>query len=114
MAINNITVVIALFSVTNTIDFLFNPIWNFADPRTTEWPLMQSPIPTIMMVVIYLYVILIAGPKMMENRKPLHLRETLIVYNGAQVLYSSYMLYEVSNFYYKQYPLSLRIYSFLH
>lgn len=100
MAINHIKVVITIFSITNTIEFLFNPIWIFADPRTTEWPLMQSPIPTIIMVVIYLYVILIAGPKIMDNRKPLQLRETLIVYNGAQVLYSSYMLYEVSNFYY--------------
>lgn len=65
-----------------------------ADPRTTDWPLMQSPVPTVMMVLTYLYVILFLGPKMMANRKPFKLREVLIVYNGAQVLYSLFMLYE--------------------
>lgn len=68
----------------------------FLDPRTTDWPLMQSPVPTVMMVLTYLYVILFLGPKMMANRKPFKLREVLIVYNGAQVLYSLFMLYEVS------------------
>ena len=56
---------------------------------------MQSPVPTIMMVVTYLYVILILGPRLMVNRKPFKLREVLITYNGAQVLYSLFMLYEV-------------------
>lgn len=48
------------------------------------------------MVATYLYVILIVGPKIMANRKPFKLREVLIAYNGAQVLYSLFMLYEVS------------------
>ncbi|XP_044754913.1 elongation of very long chain fatty acids protein-like [Coccinella septempunctata] len=65
-----------------------------SDPRTSDWPLMQSPIPTIMMVLTYIYVILFLGPKMMANRKPYKLREVLILYNGAQVLYSCFMLYE--------------------
>ncbi|KAJ3643354.1 hypothetical protein Zmor_026071 [Zophobas morio] len=65
-----------------------------SDPRTSNWPLMQSPVPTIMMVVTYLYVILILGPRLMVNRKPFKLREVLITYNGAQVLYSLFMLYE--------------------
>jgi elongation of very long chain fatty acids protein 7 len=56
---------------------------------------MQSPVPTIMMVVTYLYVILILGPRLMANRKPFKLREVLIAYNGAQVFYSLLMLYEV-------------------
>lgn len=66
------------------------------DPRTTDWPLMQSPLPTITMVVTYLYVILILGPRLMRDRKPYKLREVLIAYNGAQVLYSLFMLYEVT------------------
>ncbi|CAH1978684.1 unnamed protein product [Acanthoscelides obtectus] len=55
---------------------------------------MQSPIPTVMMVLGYLYVILFLGPKLMENRKPFKLKEVLIVYNALQVLYSAFMLYE--------------------
>ncbi|XP_074036572.1 very long chain fatty acid elongase AAEL008004 [Leptinotarsa decemlineata] len=65
-----------------------------SDPRTADWPLMQSPVPTLMMVLGYLYVIIFLGPRMMENRKPFKLREVLIIYNGAQVLYSLFMLYE--------------------
>lgn len=51
-----------------------------------------------MIVVTYLYVTLILGPKLMANRKPFKLREILIYYNGAQVLFSSIMLYEVNWF----------------
>ncbi|XP_018567405.1 elongation of very long chain fatty acids protein AAEL008004 [Anoplophora glabripennis] len=69
-------------------------LYKISDPRTTDWPLMHSPVPTIMMVLGYLYVILFLGPRMMENRKPFKLREVLVIYNGAQVLYSLFMLYE--------------------
>lgn len=68
----------------------------FLDPRTTEWPLMHSPIPTIAMVLVYLYVVIFLGPQVMSNRKPFKLREVLIAYNGFQVLFSLYMLHEVS------------------
>lgn len=65
-----------------------------SDPRTTDWPLMQSPVPTVIMVVVYLYVILFVGPRIMANRKPFKLKEVLVFYNGGQVLLSLYMLYE--------------------
>ncbi|KAF7270231.1 very long chain fatty acid elongase AAEL008004-like [Rhynchophorus ferrugineus] len=64
------------------------------DPRTANWPLMESPIPTVLMVLTYLYVILWMGPRMMANRKPFKLKNVLIIYNGAQVLLSLYMMYE--------------------
>lgn len=65
-----------------------------SDPRTSEWPFMMSPLPTILMVLAYLYVIIFLGPRLMENRKPFKLREVLILYNGGQVMLSLYMLYE--------------------
>lgn len=65
------------------------------DPRTTEWPLMYSPVPTVIMVLAYLYVVTFLGPRIMTNKKPLKLREILVAYNGFQVLFSVYMLYEV-------------------
>lgn len=57
---------------------------------------MHSPIPTVIMVLIYLYVVIFLGPRVMANKKPFKLREILIGYNGFQVLFSLYMLYEVS------------------
>ncbi|KAH1005134.1 hypothetical protein HUJ04_006175 [Dendroctonus ponderosae] len=65
-----------------------------SDPRTSSWPFIQSPVPTILMVLTYLYVILWLGPRLMANRKPFKLKEVLFVYNGAQVLLSLYMFYE--------------------
>jgi GNS1/SUR4 family len=56
---------------------------------------MSSPFPTLFMVVGYLYTVLILGPTVMDNRKPFKLREILIVYNAAQVIYSAAMFYEV-------------------
>lgn len=70
-----------------------------SDPRTTAWPFMNSPIPTVLMVLGYLYVVLIVGPRIMANRKPFKLREVLILYNGFQVLFSLFMLYEVMSWY---------------
>ncbi|CAG9772895.1 unnamed protein product [Ceutorhynchus assimilis] len=68
--------------------------FKISDPRTSNWPLMNNPIPTILMVLTYLYVIMFLGPRLMANRKPFKLREVLVVYNGFQVLLSSYMMYE--------------------
>ncbi|XP_022916141.1 very long chain fatty acid elongase AAEL008004 isoform X2 [Onthophagus taurus] len=65
-----------------------------SDPRTTDWPLIDTPIPTIIMVLIYLYIVLFLGPRLMMNQKPFKLKEVLILYNGGQVLFSLYMLYE--------------------
>lgn len=66
------------------------------DPRVSDWPLMSSPIPTIAMVLVYLYFVLFVGPWMMANRKPFKLRKILVVYNSAQVVFSLVMLWEVS------------------
>lgn len=66
-----------------------------SDPRVNDWPLMDSPVPTILIVLLYLYLVVIFGPRMMVNRKPYNLRIVLVVYNAFQVVFSVGMLYEV-------------------
>ncbi|XP_052124900.1 elongation of very long chain fatty acids protein AAEL008004-like [Frankliniella occidentalis] len=66
------------------------------DPRVADWPLMDSPFPTLAMVVVYLLSVVIIGPSIMANRKPFALNKILVVYNAFQVLYSAIMFYEVS------------------
>ena len=39
-----------------------------ADPRVANWPLMPSPIPTIVIVAVYMLFIIVIGPKLMSNR----------------------------------------------
>jgi len=69
-----------------------------SDPRVSDWPLMDSPVPTILIVLLYLYVVVIFGPRMMANRKPYKLRGILVAYNAFQVVFSLEMMYEVNIF----------------
>lgn len=70
-----------------------------SDPRVSDWPLMESPIPTFLIVLLYLYGVVILGPKMMANRKSFQLRKILVAYNAFQVIFSIGMLYEVNFIY---------------
>lgn len=57
---------------------------------------MDNPLPTFALVITYLAWVLVIGPIYMRDRKPMQLRNTLILYNAGQVLLSGYMFYEVS------------------
>lgn len=72
--------------------FVFN-----TDPRVNDWPLMDSPFPTLIMVITYLYIVTYLGPKVMANRKPFKLNNILVWYNAGQVIFSLVMLWEVGS-----------------
>lgn len=67
---------------------------NKSDPRVKDWPLMESPLPTLCICLAYAYFVKVLGPKLMENRKPFNLTRILIVYNLAQVLFSVWLFRE--------------------
>lgn len=67
-----------------------------SDPRVSDWPLMDSPIPVFFIVVLYLYTVTLLGPRLMTNQKPFHLRSILVAYNAFQVIFSLGMMYEVN------------------
>lgn len=73
----------------------FTYILLILDPRTNEWFLIKSPVPTLAILVFYLYFVLSWGPKFMKDRKPFKLEKTLIAYNLFQVIISVWMVYEV-------------------
>lgn len=56
---------------------------------------MESPIPTVIIVALYLYLVLVLGPRLMANRKPFQLNTVLVAYNAMQVIFSVAMLWEV-------------------
>lgn len=78
--------------------------------------MMSSPFHTLAICLGYVYIVKVGaptiaaglsinrnflspqvvGPKLMENRKPFHLKNTLIVYNLFQVIFSTWLFYEVS------------------
>ncbi|XP_044742303.1 elongation of very long chain fatty acids protein AAEL008004-like isoform X2 [Chrysoperla carnea] len=67
---------------------------NKSDPRVNNWPLMSSPFPTLCICLTYAFCVKRLGPKLMENRKPFQLKNTLIVYNLFQVIFSTWLFYE--------------------
>lgn len=69
---------------------------NKSDPRVNNWILMSSPFPTLTICLFYAYFVKVLGPKLMENRKPFDLRKVMIWYNFFQVIFSSWLFYEVS------------------
>ncbi|XP_076163435.1 very long chain fatty acid elongase AAEL008004 isoform X2 [Ptiloglossa arizonensis] len=65
-----------------------------ADKRTTNWFLMGSPFPTLFICLSYVYFVKVLGPKLMENRKPFQLKNSLVFYNMFQVIFSTWLFYE--------------------
>jgi elongation of very long chain fatty acids protein 4 len=65
-----------------------------SDPRVADWFLMQSPLPTIALIIVYLTIVNI-GPRLMKNRKPFDLKPILVVYNLFLVGLSAYIVFEL-------------------
>ena len=56
---------------------------------------MQSPVSMTAILLCYLLFVLYVGPRMMANRKPLQLKEAMIVYNFTLVALSVFIVFEV-------------------
>lgn len=67
------------------------------DSRVKDYFLMRGPLPTLIICLTYAFIVKYVGPKLMENRKPFDLKNTMIVYNVIEVILSSYIFYEVRN-----------------
>lgn len=61
---------------------LYAYLMDLADPRVKDWPLMNSPWPTVAIVFTYLYLVY-AGPRYMANRKAYELKPLILAYNFA-------------------------------
>ncbi|XP_065372435.1 very long chain fatty acid elongase AAEL008004 isoform X2 [Calliphora vicina] len=76
------------------IDSMHRYMESQGDPRTKDWPMMSSPFPTLAVCLTYVYLVKVIGPRLMENRKPFRLQNTLILYNAVQVIFSAWIFYE--------------------
>ena len=65
------------------------------DPRLKDWPMMNSPMPTLILTACYLYFVKIAGPRWMQHKKPFDLRNVMIAYNFTLVALLTWMFWEV-------------------
>ncbi|XP_022918606.1 very long chain fatty acid elongase AAEL008004-like [Onthophagus taurus] len=80
--------------VSNILEKYHDLMDNRSDPRVNDWWMMSSPLPTLAICIFYVYFSKVLGPKLMENRKPLNLRNVLIVYNFLQTVFSLWIFYE--------------------
>ena len=64
------------------------------DKRVENWPLMQSPLPTLCISTLYLLFVWL-GPKWMKDREPFQMRLVLILYNFGMVLLNLFIFREV-------------------
>ena len=79
------------------VDYYSNIIQS-GDSRSDVLPYVRDPIYVLCAVAIYITVV-IFGPRFMENRNALKLREIMIGYNFMSVILSVWMMWEVSLIY---------------
>ena len=72
-------------------------IWELRDRRVDDWFMFGSIWPTILLVVAYVYIVKVWGPRFMKDRKPYNINTFLIYYNAAQVVLSAYIFFQVSH-----------------
>ncbi|XP_067677873.1 very long chain fatty acid elongase 4-like isoform X1 [Haliotis asinina] len=65
----------------------YNDSMGKADPRAVDLPLAQTPGPILSILLLYILIV-IHGPRMMEQHKPLQIRWLLIGYNFSMVALS--------------------------
>ncbi|KAM9796166.1 ELOVL fatty acid elongase 8b [Syngnathus typhle] len=80
-------------SAWETILSVHQNIVDNGDKRTDPWPLVYSPVPVALIVLLYLCMVW-AGPRLMRHREPVDLRLVLIIYNFSMVGMSIYMFHE--------------------
>lgn len=66
------------------------------DTRLSHLPFMGSPLPMIILVSVYLYIIR-NGKKWMEHRKPMEIERLMVVYNIVQIIVNSALFLVVSS-----------------
>ena len=65
-----------------------------SDDRSKGWPLVDSPVPTLVYTVIYLSIVW-AGPRLMKKKNPFKLTWLLIPYNLAMAILNGYIAFEL-------------------
>lgn len=59
--------------------------------------MMASLWPSVAICLAYVILVTVVGPKLMENRKPMEIKNLMIVYNFSMVAFCGYVMYEVSD-----------------
>ncbi|CAH1395777.1 unnamed protein product [Nezara viridula] len=66
-----------------------------SDKVVDGWLMMSNGTPVTLILAGYLYFIFYLGPKLMEGRKPFNLKYVMIVYNLCNVVFSSWLCWQL-------------------
>ncbi|GAB6028950.1 hypothetical protein CHUAL_004745 [Chamberlinius hualienensis] len=80
---------------STTFREMYNQTMELRDRRVDGWFLMDSPWPTLIICLSYIYIVKEIGPKFMKNREPYELRRILLFYNVTMVAFSFYLFLEL-------------------
>lgn len=76
------------------LNFFFN-FFFFADERTNNWTFVSSPTLVIVLTIMYLYFILLYGPKYMQNKQAYSLKQGIRIFNIAQIVSNALITYHI-------------------
>lgn len=72
----------------------YHELMSYGDARILAYPLMDSPMPTLTMCIIYLVFVKYLGPNFMAHRKAYNLRSAMIIYNFSLVILNAYLFWK--------------------
>ena len=78
----------------SSMSSLYEMYLAMGDPRVAAWPMMDTPMKTIGVLILYLITLHFVREHM-ANKKPFDLKYLLIIYNSVQVCGSFYIFAEV-------------------
>ncbi|XP_013784582.2 elongation of very long chain fatty acids protein AAEL008004-like [Limulus polyphemus] len=84
-----------MLKVLDSLRDSYTRILDAGDPRVGDWPLMQSPWPTLTLVFCYVYFVKVVGPAWMKDRKPFYLRKLMVVYNFTMVVVNAWLFIQL-------------------
>nr|CAD7606848.1 unnamed protein product [Timema genevievae] len=92
---------VTMETLFNSTHNMFSEVYGFylytlslSDYRTRGWPLVDSPVPTILYTTVYLFIVWL-GPRLMKDRPPFRLTWALVPYNLAMAFLNFYIASEV-------------------
>jgi elongation of very long chain fatty acids protein 7 len=77
--------------LTQSWDFIYRAPVREWEKVVYNWPLISSPVPTVLFCAVYLYVVKFLGPSLMRDRKPFQIKSLIFVYNVLTVLFNLYI-----------------------
>lgn len=79
---------------------IIEPLEKARDPRTVGWFYSGDPLPIHLLIAVYVCIVKFVGPELMKDRKPIHLKTLIRIYNLCMVaLNFGFMVFFFKNTY---------------